>query len=64
MEFEQGTVALSFEASGFRPVLLVIRNVVINRRESLWRGGETRANLSVWPGQCACRAIGGCQVGD
>ncbi len=64
MGFEQGTAALSFEASGFRPVLLVIRNVVINRRESLWRGGETMANLSVWPGQSACRAFGGCRVGD
>ena len=64
MGFEQGTAALSFEASGFRPVLLVNRNVVINRRESLWRGGETMASLSVWRGQSACLAFGGCQVRD
>ena len=51
-------------ATCFRPVLLVIRNVVINRRESLWRGGETTASLSVWRGQCACRAFGGCQIRD
>ena len=51
-------------ATCFRPVLLVIRNVVINRRESLWRGGETMASLSVWRGQSACLAFGGCQVRD
>ena len=51
-------------ATCFRPVLLVIRNVVINRRESLWRGGETMANWSVRPVQSACRAFAGCQVRD
>ena len=51
-------------ATCFRPVLLVNRNVVINRRESLWRGGETKVNLSVWRGQCACRAFGRDEVRD